>query len=117
MGIRAIQENERHYQDQPGEAEEIRIREGGTVTLQELIPFSADSNGNESCFVAASDTEEYQCVYFAGPLVAEDRRAYAPLDSYVVWSNVVVESGGNDEVIRLVYEDDDAVLLDELHLG
>jgi hypothetical protein len=116
--IDAIPENEWHYGDGPADSEPIPIREGGTVEFAQLIPFSLDSNGNEWCFIAEPGSPEYRCAYFAGPLESEeDRRLYAPLESFVAWLNVLMDADGEDEVIRLVYRDDDAVLLDELGLG
>ena len=115
--IDAIHENEWHYGDGPADPEPVPVREGGTVGFAQLIPFSLDSNGNEWCFIAEPGAPEYRCAYFAGPLESEDRRLYAPLESFVDWLKVLVDADGEDEIIRLVYRDDDAVLLDELGLG
>jgi hypothetical protein len=87
------------------------------VEFAQLIPFSLDSNGNEWCFIAEPGSPEYRCAYFAGPLESEDRRLYAPLESFVAWLNVLMDADGKDEIIRLVFPDDDTVLLDELGLG
>jgi SMI1 / KNR4 family (SUKH-1) len=107
--IMAIQKIERTGVDA---AEIISIREGGSTTYGNLIPFGLDSNGNEWCFLAGGEPAgyEYPVAYYH----SSGHKLFGYFfPSFSDWLQRLVET--QDEVIRTLYGDD--VLYGELQLG
>jgi hypothetical protein len=99
-----------------GDAEEmVPFRDGGETWYGNLVPFGLDSNGNEWCFVIEPGRPGNECeVAYFGTM---GRKLYGRLPSFAEWLPVLVRSGGENEVIRLLYADDETVIYDELMLG
>ncbi|ACX65445.1 SMI1/KNR4 family protein [Paenibacillus sp. Y412MC10] len=88
----------------------INIREGGSVEIGHLIPFSLDHNGNAWCFIANQmKNEEYKVAYFD----SHNPKLYGILDNFNEWLKVLIDN--REEVIRILY--DDNVISTELGLG
>lgn len=90
--------------------EMINIREGGSVSIDHLIPFSLDHNGNAWCFIVNQMIdEEYIVAYFD----SHNPKLYGTMDNFNEWLNVLINN--REEVIRTLY--DDNVISMELGLG
>ncbi|MUG64951.1 hypothetical protein GNP94_02895 [Paenibacillus campinasensis] len=88
----------------------IPIREGGYVTVDQLIPFAYDHNGNMWCFIVEKmQDHEYRVGYYD----KFQPKLYGVMDSFHDWLNVCVSH--REEVIRAIFDDD--VIVHELGLG
>ncbi|WP_409348480.1 hypothetical protein [Paenibacillus glucanolyticus] len=60
----------------------INIREGGSVEIGHLIPFSLDRKGNAWCFIANQmKNEEYKVAYFD----SRNPKLYGIMDNFNQW--------------------------------
>lgn len=90
--------------------EMINIKEGGSVNVDHLIPFSLDHNGNAWCFIVNQMIdEEYKVAYFD----SHNPKLYGMMDNFNEWLKVLINN--REEVIRTIY--DDNVISMELGLG
>lgn len=90
--------------------QQIPIREGGFVTVDQLIPFAHDHNGNMWCLIVEKMQDyEYQVGYYD----AHNPKLYGVMKSFNDWLNICVKH--REEVIRAIFDDD--VIVDELGLG
>ena len=113
--IVAIHEVDRLSQDLERDQEIPFFEADGTVRYGDTIPFSLDSNGNEWCFLGTGDSP---VAYLATEEGEIDRyRLFGRLNSFTDWLHVLIDSHGEDEVIRTLYKDRDDVLGDRMMLG
>lgn len=93
-----------------GTHEKINIREGGSVNINYLIPFSLDHNGNAWCFIVNQMIdEEYKVAYFD----SHNPKLYGIMDNFNEWLKILINN--REEVIRILY--DDNVISMEIGLG
>lgn len=118
--IRTIQDNDWHKLRRIDGREPIPFwRSDETVAFEQLVPFSADSNGNTWCFIAGDPDDargEYRVAYFSSPLAVpgDERKLYVKLSGFTEWLQILVEE--RVEVIRTFTQLDDD-LDEELGLG
>jgi hypothetical protein len=106
-----IQSLQEAYQFRKEKGEVVTFRDtGGELLIENLIPYSFDSNGNAWCFLSRKNTDnECEVAY----LDIASRKVYGKLESFTKWLNTLAEN--RKEVIRTLY--DENVIYNELGLG
>ncbi len=106
--IESIQEA---YKFRKKKGEVVPFRDaGGGILIENLIPYSLDSNGNAWCFLYGRGTDDE---YEVGYLDLSGRKVYGKLEGFAEWLNTLAIN--RKEVIRCLYGED--VICNELGLG